>query len=206
MGAYKEPHGGTLKELFLSEGKADEEKQKAENYPCWNLTQRQVCDLDLMMSGAFSPLEGFLGKDDYESVCDSMRLTSGVLWPLPITLDVSEAFADGIGEGETIALRDPEGVLLATLEVTDLWTPDRGSEAERVYGTADDSHPAVDFLMHKSNPVYVGGRVRGIEPPTYYDFKLLRDTPSELRGRFRKLGWRKIVAFQTRNPLHKAHH
>jgi sulfate adenylyltransferase len=205
MGAYKEPHGGTLKELFLSEGKADEEKQRAENYPCWNLTQRQVCDLDLLMSGAFSPLEGFLGKDDYESVCDSMRLTSGVLWPLPITLDVSKAFAESIGEGEMIALRDPEGVLLATLEVTDLWTPDRAGEAERVYGTADDTHPAVDFLLHKSNPVYIGGKVRGLEPPTYYDFKLLRDTPSELRGRFRKLGWRKIVAFQTRNPLHKAH-
>jgi sulfate adenylyltransferase len=205
MGAYKEPHGGTLKELFLSEGKADEEKQKAENYPCWNLTQRQVCDLDLLMSGAFSPLEGFLGKDDYESVCDSMRLTSGVLWPLPITLDVSEAFADGIGEGDMIALRDPEGVMIATLEVTDLWTPDRASEAERVYGTTDDTHPAVDFLLHKSNPVYVGGKVRGLEPPTYYDFKLLRDTPSELRGRFRKLGWRKVVAFQTRNPLHRAH-
>ena len=205
MGAYKEPHGGELKELFLSEGKADEEAQRAENYPCWNLTQRQVCDLDLLMSGAFSPLEGFLGKDDYESVCDTMRLTSGVLWPLPITLDVSEAFAEGLDAGEVIALRDPEGVLLATLEVQEVWTPDRASEAERVYGTTDDTHPAVDFLFNKSNPVYIGGKIRGIEPPTYYDFKLLRDTPSELRGRFRKLGWRKIVAFQTRNPLHKAH-
>ena len=89
MGAYKEPHGGTLKELFLSEGKADQEKQKAKNYKSWDLTPRQVCDLDLLMNGAFSPLEGFLGKDDYEGVCDSMRLTSGVLWPLPITLDVT---------------------------------------------------------------------------------------------------------------------
>jgi sulfate adenylyltransferase len=205
MGAYKEPHGGTLKELFLSEGKADVEKQNAKNYKSWDLTQRQVCDLDLLMNGAFSPLEGFLGKDDYESVCDAMRLTSGVLWPLPITLDVSEVFAEGLEAGEVIALRDPEGVLLATLEVSDVWIPDRVSEAERVYGTTDDLHPAVDYLKNRSNPVYVGGKVRGIEPPTYYDFKLLRDTPSELRGRFRKLGWRKIVAFQTRNPLHKAH-
>ena len=205
MGAYKEPHGGTLKELFLSEGKADQEKQKAKNYKSWDLTPRQVCDLDLLMNGAFSPLEGFLGKDDYEGVCDSMRLTSGVLWPLPITLDVTEAFADGIESGEVIALRDPEGVLLATMEVSDTWKPDFESEAERVFGTTDATHPAVDFLLNKSNPVYVGGKVRGIEPPTYYDFKLLRDTPSELRGRFRKLGWRKIVAFQTRNPLHRAH-
>ncbi len=205
MGAYKEPHGGVLKELFLSERKADAEKIAAGNYAAWDLTQRQVCDLDLLMNGAFSPLEGFLGKDDYESVCNTMRLTSGVLWPLPITLDVSEAFAGEITVGETIALRDPEGVLIATLEVTDIWTPDLAGEAERVYGTTDDLHPAVDYLLNRSHPVYLGGRIRGIEPPTYYDFKLLRDTPSELRGRFRKLGWRKVVAFQTRNPLHKAH-
>ena len=205
MGAYKEPHGGQLKELFLSEAKADDEKLNAKSYKSWDLTPRQVCDLDLLMNGAFSPLEGFLGKEDYERVCDEMRLTSGVLWPLPITLDVSSEFAGEVSEGDTIALRDPEGVLLATLEITDLWEPDLLGEAERVYGTTDDTHPAVDYLLHRSNPVYVGGRVRGVEPPTYYDFKLMRDTPSELRGRFRKLGWRKIVAFQTRNPLHRAH-
>ncbi|MCG8370881.1 MAG: bifunctional sulfate adenylyltransferase/adenylylsulfate kinase, partial [Proteobacteria bacterium] len=205
MGAYKEPHGGELKELFLSERQADEEKLKAKEYKSWSLTQRQVCDLDLLMNGAFSPLGGFLGKEDYECVCDDMRLADGTLWPLPITLDVSEEFAGGIAAGEVIALRDPEGVLLATLEVGDVWTPDLASEARRVFGTTDDTHPAVDFLFNRSNPVYVGGRIRGIEPPTYYDFKLLRDTPSELRGRFRKLGWRKVVAFQTRNPLHKAH-
>ncbi len=205
MGAYKEPHGGELKELFLSESKADDEKLKAKEFKSWDLTQRQVCDLDLLMNGAFSPLEGFLGKADYEGVCAEMRLTSGVLWPLPITLDVSQEFADGIAEGEVIALRDPEGVLLATLEVGDIWTPDLESEARRVYGTTDNKHPAVDYLLNRSHPVYVGGCIRGVEPPTYYDFKLLRDTPSELRGRFRKLGWRKVVAFQTRNPLHKAH-
>ena len=205
MGAYKEAHGGKLMELFLSESRADEEKITAKDYKSWDLSQRQICDLDLLMNGAFSPLEGFLGQDDYESVCDTMRLQSGVLWPLPITLDVSEAFAEEIGTGEVIALRDPEGVLLATLEVTDIWRPDLMSEAERVYGTTDDNHPAVAYLKFNSNPVYVGGRIRGVEPPTYYDFKLLRDTPSELRGRFRKLGWRKVVAFQTRNPLHRAH-
>ena len=205
MGAFKEPHGGKLTELYLSEGKADEEKIKAKDYKSWDLTPRQTCDLDLLMNGAFSPLEGFLGKEDYDSVCDSMRLKDGTLWPMPITLDVTEAFADEIAEGETIALRDSEGVLLATLEVADIWTPDLDSEAKRVFGTNDDNHPAVAFLQHQSNPVYVGGKIRGVEPPTYYDFKLLRDTPTELRGRFRKLGWRKIVAFQTRNPLHRAH-
>ncbi|MFK8015855.1 MAG: bifunctional sulfate adenylyltransferase/adenylylsulfate kinase [Gammaproteobacteria bacterium] len=205
MGAFKEPHGGELVDLYLPEGKADAEKLQAKDYPSWDLTPRQICDLDLLMNGAFSPLTGFLGQDDYESVCDTMRLRSGVLWPMPITLDVSEAFASDIESGQSIALRDAEGVLLATMAVTDKWSPDKAAEAKRVYGTTDDTHPAVAHLMHQANPVYLGGTIHGIEPPTYYDFKLLRDTPSELRGRFRKLGWRKIVAFQTRNPLHRAH-
>ena len=205
MGAFKEPHGGELKNLFLSERKADLEKQRVKDCASWDLTRRQLCDLDLLMNGAFSPLEGFLGRDDYESVCEGMRLASGVLWPIPVTLDVSEAFAEGVEVGEAVALRDAEGVLIASLEVSDIWRPDLESEARRVYGTTDDTHPAVNYLMHRSGPVYLGGRVRGVEPPTYYDFKLLRDTPSELRGRFRKLGWRRVVAFQTRNPLHRAH-
>jgi sulfate adenylyltransferase len=205
MGAYKEPHGGQLKDLFLTESQADEEKARAGSYRSWDLTQRQVCDLDLLMNGAFSPLEGFLGERDYESVCERMRLADGLLWPMPITLDVTEGFAEGLEAGERIALRDQEGVLLATMEISDLWRPDRTSEAERVFGTTDETHPGVYFLMKIAYPVYLGGRVQGIEPPTYYDFKLLRDTPSELRGRFRKLGWRRVVAFQTRNPLHRAH-
>ena len=205
MGAFKEPHGGELKELYLPEHQADEEKIRAAEYPSWDLSQRQLCDLDLLLNGAFSPLEGFLGKADYEKVCADMRLESGVLWPMPITLDVSDAFADSVSTGDTIALRDPEGVLIATMDVSDIWQPDKESEAQRVFGTNDEAHPGVSYLMHQAGPVYLGGKVHGIEPPTFYDFKLLRDTPSELRGRFRKLGWRKVVAFQTRNPLHRGH-
>ncbi len=205
MGAYKEPHGGQLKDLFLTESQADTAREAAKEYPSWDLTQRQVCDLDLLMNGAFSPLEGFLSQADYDSVCKDMRLTSGVLWPIPINLDVTEAFAEGLSEGSRIALRDPEGVLLAVMEVGDIWTPDKQAEAQQVFGTTDELHPGVRYLMRSANPVYLGGRIEGVEPPTYYDFKLLRDTPSELRGRFRKMGWRRIVAFQTRNPLHRAH-
>ncbi len=205
MGAFKEPHGGRLKELYLTESQADEEKEQARSFASWDLTGRQMCDLDLLMNGAFSPLEGFLGKLEYESVCDDMRLSSGVLWPMPITLDVTEAFAANLKTGDRIALRDHEGVLLASMDISDIWTPDKASEAQRVFGTVDVSHPGVHYLMNIAHPVYLGGRVRGVEPPTHYDYKLLRDTPSELRGRFRKLGWRKIVAFQTRNPLHRAH-
>ena len=205
MGAFKQPHGGELKELYLAEHKADEEKLRASDYPSWDLSPRQLCDLDLLLNGAFSPLEGFLEQADYEKVCDEMRLENGVLWPMPITLDVSEDFAGSLSAGDTIALRDVEGVLIATMEVSDIWQPDKTSEAKRVFGTNDDNHPAVDYLMNKAGPVYLGGKVHGIEPVTFYDFKLLRDSPSELRGRFRKLGWRKVVAFQTRNPLHRGH-
>jgi sulfate adenylyltransferase len=205
MGAFKQPHGGELKELYLPEHQADEVKSEASEYASWDLTPRQICDLDLILNGAFSPLEGFLEETDYEKVCDEMRLQSGVLWPLPITLDVSADFANGINSGDLIALRDQEGVLIATMAVSDIWTPDKKSEAERVFGTSDDVHPGVNYLFHSAGPVYLGGRVHGVEPPTFYDFKLLRDTPSELRGRFRKLGWRKVVAFQTRNPMHRAH-
>lgn len=205
MGANKQAHGGTLKNLYLDEAAAAAEKQKAQGYKSWDLTDRQLCDLDLLLNGAFSPLEGFLGRADYDSVVRDLRLASGVLWPMPITLDVSQAFADSLKDRETIALRDAEGVLIATLEVTDRWSPDKALEARSVFGTEDLKHPGVDYLLNTAGPVYLGGRLRGVEHPTHYDFKGWRDTPAELRARFRKLGWRKVVAFQTRNPLHRAH-
>ena len=205
MGAYKEPHGGELKNLYLPADEAEAEKQAAREFASWDLTERQLCDIELLLNGAFSPLEGFLGKDDYESVVENMRLASGVLWPVPITLDVSEEFAGSIQGGDRIALRDLEGVIIATLEVADIWTPDKNAEAQGVYGTADEAHPAVHYLNNIANPVYVGGKIRGVEAPTHYDFKHLRNSPAELRERFRKLGWRKVVAFQTRNPMHRAH-
>jgi len=205
MGAFKEPHGGTLKELYLGEGAAEAEKLKAIDYQSWDLTERQICDLELLLNGAFSPLEGFLTEAEYDGVLDNMRLPDGTLWPIPINLDVSEAFAAGVEKGQTIALRDREGVLVATLEISDKYQPDKAREARLAFGSEDQLHPAVNYLMNIAGPVYLGGKLRGVEPPMHYDFKLLRDTPAELRGRFRKLGWRKVVAFQTRNPLHRAH-
>ncbi|MDH3759078.1 MAG: bifunctional sulfate adenylyltransferase/adenylylsulfate kinase, partial [Gammaproteobacteria bacterium] len=184
---------------------AEAEKQAAREYASWDLTERQLCDIELLLNGAFSPLEGFLGKDDYESVVENMRLESGVLWPMPITLDVSEQFVENIQGGDRIALRDLEGVIIATLDVSDIWTPDKKAEAKGVYGTTDEAHPAVHYLNNIANPVYVGGKLRGVEAPIHYDFKHLRNTPAELREQFRKLGWRKVVAFQTRNPMHRAH-
>ena len=205
MGAFKEPHGGELKQLYVSEAAGEKMKEQAQDFKSWDLTERQACDIELILNGAFSPLEGFLTRDEYDGVLNDMRLPTGVLWPIPITLDVSEEFAGELEKGEPIALRDREGVLIATLEVADIWTPDKAEEARQVFGTEDPTHPAVHYLMERAGPVYIGGRLTGIEPPTHYDFKLLRDSPAELRGRFRKLGWRKVVAFQTRNPMHRAH-
>ena len=205
MGAFKEPHGGELKNLFLDSAQAAQEKTRARDLPSWDLTTRQLCDVELLLNGAFSPLEGFLGAEDYAAVRDHMRLSSGILWPMPVTLDVTEDFSQALKQGDTIALRDLEGVLIATLEISSIFRPDKSAEAQQVFGTTDDTHPAVNYLVNQAHPVYLGGRLRGVESPTHYDFKHLRDDPQELRDRFAKLGWRRVVAFQTRNPLHRAH-
>jgi sulfate adenylyltransferase len=194
-----------IPELYVSYESAQKLKAEAGDLPSWDLTQRQVCDLELLMNGGFHPLKGFMTEADYDGVVDGMRLASGALWPIPVTLDVSEAFAATVEPGQDIALRDPEGVILAILSVTDRWTPDKHREAAKVFGADDIAHPAVNYLHHKAGPVYLGGPITGIQPPVHYDFKARRDTPNELRAYFRKLGWRRIVAFQTRNPLHRAH-
>jgi sulfate adenylyltransferase len=205
MGALKDPHGGVLKNLYLDEAAAKQEKARARDLPSWDLNMRQLCDIEMLLNGAFSPLEGFLSEADYKGVLAEMRLTSGVLWPMPITLDVTEKFAEKLTVGDWVALRDGEGVLTATMEIASIYRPDLDAEAKAVYGTTDQKHPAVSYLKARSNPVYLGGKLRGVDAPVHYDFKHLRDTPKELRDRFQKLGWRRIVAFQTRNPMHRAH-
>ncbi len=199
------PHGGQLKNLYLDEQGIAEEKARAKHYPSWDLSHRQLCDLELLLNGGFSPLEGFMSQADYDAVLENMRLADGTLWTMPITLDVSETFAQGLDIGDNIALRDPEGVMLAVLEISDIWRPDKHREAELVFGADDLAHPAVAYLHRQAGEVYLGGRLKGIEPPVHYDYRQLRDTPAELRQKFNKWGWKKIVAFQTRNPMHRAH-
>lgn len=198
-------HGGELKDLYISVKEANEAKEKAKDYPSWDLTHRQICDLELLLNGAFSPLEGFLNQADYQSVLDNMRLSDGTLWPMPITLDVNKAFAETLKQGEQVALRDEEGVIIALLEVGDIWEPNKTEEAEKVFGANDQAHPAVNYLFNQAGEVYVGGKLTGLSDPSHYDFKTLRDTPAELQQKFKKWGWNKVVAFQTRNPMHKAH-
>ncbi|MEP2028387.1 MAG: bifunctional sulfate adenylyltransferase/adenylylsulfate kinase [Paracoccaceae bacterium] len=194
-----------IPELYVSYDSAQKLKTEAGNLVSWDLSERQVCDLELLMNGGFNPLKGFLGEVDYNSVVETMRLADGTLWPMPITLDVDEKFAETVEVGQDIALRDAEGVILATMTVTDSYAPDKSREAEMVFGADDDAHPAVNYLHNKAGKIYLGGPVTGIQQPVHYDFRGRRDTPNELRAYFRKLGWRRVVAFQTRNPLHRAH-
>ena len=200
------PHGGELVQLIASQEHSAELKAHSREWPSWDLTPRQLCDLELLLSGGFSPLRGFMRRADYERVCHNMLLTSGVLWPMPITLDVTEEFAKKLTPGSSkVALRDPEGVMLAVLDVEEVWRPDRKDEAQSVFGTTSTVHPGVEYLLNKSNPWYVGGKLEGLQLPSHYDFKTLRLTPAELRTEFSRLGWRRVVAFQTRNPMHRAH-
>ena len=199
-------HGGELIDLMAKNEQVSALKAQSREWPSWDLSPRQVCDLELLMSGGFSPLQGFMNRADYEGVCHNMRLASGVLWPIPITLDVKEEFAKTLTPGSSkVALRDAEGVMLAVLHVEDVWQADRKAEAQAVFGSTSAAHPGADFAINKSHPWYVGGRVEGVEAPHHYDFRNLRLTPAELRAEFARLGWRKVVAFQTRNPMHRAH-
>ncbi len=192
-------------ELFAAAETLPALKARAGELPSWNLSPRQLCDLELLMNGGFAPLSGFLNRADYESVLDGMRLASGALWPIPVTLDVNADFAGKIEIGQHIALRDPEYVVLALLEVQSIWQPDKSVEAEKVFGSNDAAHPAVRYLHDKAGTHYVGGKVIGLQAPNHYDFRERRHTPNEMKALFKQWGWDKIVAFQTRNPLHRAH-
>lgn len=198
-------HGGSLINLYAEGEALSQEKEKAQSNRSWDLTSRQMFDIELLLNGAFSPLTGYLSEADYDSVVSTMRLADGTLWPMPINLDVSQAFADETSIGEEITLRDPEGVVIANLVVTDLWTPDKLLEAEKVFGTTDASHPGVRILLNENNPVYVGGTLTGVTPPLHYDFTHYRKSPADMRQEFEDKGWNNVIAFQTRNPIHKAH-
>ena len=200
-----EPHGGTLCELLLKGEKLEQARNEAINLPSITLTPRQLCDIELLLSGGFSPLTGFLSKADYDSVLASMRLTDGTLWPMPITLDVNAETASAHKPGDRIALRDQTGLLLAILTVSDVWKPDKTREAELAFGTTDKAHPAVSYLFDQAGDHYIGGTLEGISLPIHYDYKDLRHTPAQMRAILESKGAERVVAFQTRNPMHRAH-
>jgi sulfate adenylyltransferase len=199
------PHGGQLVDLLVDARRAAELKTQSADWLSLDLTARQLCDLELLISGGFSPLTTFMNQADYNGVVSDMRLADGTLWPMPITLDISEELARQLKIGDYLALRDPEGVMLAALEISELYRPDREQEAAGVFGTTDAAHPGVAYLRDRTQPVYISGKLEVLQMPTHYDFEELRQTPRELRAIFKKRGWTKIVAFQTRNPMHRAH-
>ncbi|KAH8171616.1 ATP-sulfurylase domain-containing protein [Sarocladium implicatum] len=203
------PHGGVLKDLFSRDrARRDELLAESENLPALVLSERHLCDLELILNGGFSPLEGFMTQKDYEGVVADNRLASGVLFSMPITLDVDQAQIDSLGikAGARITLRDSrDDRHLAILTVEDVYRPDKVKEAVDVFGSDDDTHPGVKHLFSIAKEFYVGGKLEAINRLEHYDFLDLRFTPSELRSHFDKLGWQKVVAFQTRNPMHRAH-
>ena len=200
------PHGGTLCDLVQTGDAAEALREEALQLPSIALSDRQLNDIELLLNGGFSPLKGFLNQADYEGVVENMRLADGTLWPMPITLDVSEETAGTVNEGDRVALRDKTGLLIAVMTVESKWTPDKEREAREVFGTTDKKHPAVSYLFDQAGPVYLGGPLDGVRLPIHYDYAELRHTPKELRAKFEAMGAERVVAFQTRNPMHRAHY
>ena len=184
---------------------AEELKAESRDLPSCTLQPRHLCDLELLLNGGFSPLRGFMSQADYDQVCSDMRLADGTLWPMPITLDVDGDTAEAAQAAGRLALRDIEGVMLAVLTVDDVWQPDTAAEAESVFDSLDPDHPGVGHLLHNTARFYMGGSVQGLQLPVHYDFTELRRTPAQLRAEFDAAGWSRVVAFQTRNPMHRAH-
>ncbi|TFB03433.1 Sulfate adenylyltransferase [Trichoderma ghanense] len=203
------PHGGVLKDLFARDlPRQAELLEESETLPALVLSERHLCDLELILNGGFSPLEGFMTENDYNRVVKENRLESGLLFSMPITLDVDQAQIDelSIKPGARLTLRDfRDDRNLAILTVEDVYRPDKVQEAKLVFGSDDDTHPGVKHLLSVAKDFYVGGKLEAINRLEHYDFLDLRFTPAELRSHFNKLGWQKVVAFQTRNPMHRAH-
>ncbi|BBL81903.1 sulfate adenylyltransferase [Thermus thermophilus] len=197
------PHGGTLINR-IAEGQYRERLlARAESLPRLELTPRSLADLECIATGVYSPLVGFMEEADYRSVLFNMRLANGLPWTIPISLSVDEAFAAKLRLDAEIALTW-KGQVLAVMTVTDIYRPDKGAEARKVYLTEDLAHPGVAALF-ASGPVYLGGPIWLVNPIPHKDFLTYRLTPAETRAEFARRGWRTVVAFQTRNPIHRAH-
>jgi sulfate adenylyltransferase len=200
------PHGGILQDLIARDAsKKVELVTEAASLKSINLTDRQLCDLELILNGGFSPLTGFNTKADYESIRDNMRLKSGEIWSIPITLDVSEETSKQFSEGERVVLRDPrDDAPLAIITIADIYQPNKEEEAKKVF-RGDPEHPAIKYLMETAGDFYIGGDLDAISLPRHYDYTEFRKTPAQLRSEFQSRHWNKVVAFQTRNPMHRAH-
>ncbi|MBF0241499.1 MAG: bifunctional sulfate adenylyltransferase/adenylylsulfate kinase [Desulfamplus sp.] len=201
------PHGinGELVDLIATPERCDFLKKISSTMPDVSLNSRQMCDFELLSTGGYSPLNGFMNQADYNSVLENMRLSTGEIWPVPICLDVSEKIANGLKESKNrqVILRDQEGFLLGVMQVNDIWQIDIDKEAMTLYGTKDLEHPGVHYLYNRSGKFYIGGTIEAMNLPIHPDFRQLRRSPSEVRALFAKLGWKKVVGFLTRQPIHR---
>jgi sulfate adenylyltransferase len=182
--------------LLVEPGRANQLGDESRRWPSWTLDARQLCDLELLLCGGYSPLRGFMHRADYESVCRSMRLADGSLWPIPITLDVSPEFAAAVRPDDRVALRDSEGVMLAALAVREIWAANPAQEAQSLFGSTAAEDPGAALVLGKVGRVLLGGEVEGLQLPLHYDFRHLRLTPSDLRAEFSRIGWQRVIAFQ----------
>jgi sulfate adenylyltransferase len=197
------PHGGTLVDIMIDENRHDEIRTQSRDWASWDLTPRQTLELELLLNGAYSPLRGYMTQTEYDRVMREMRLPDGIFWPMPFVLDITEKAAEAIEAGSTVTLRDQEGVMLAVLHVEDKWVADRDAELTALFGTTDPADRAVLAYSSKTNPVYIGGRVEGVQYPIHYDFPDLRTTPRDVRSRIGRRGWRRMLSFDSHYPIHR---
>ncbi len=197
-------HGGRMVERLITGAEQEHLAHQARNLPSLTLDEWELSDIELFGIGAISPLEGFLGQADYDSVVGQMRLADGTVWPIPITLSITQEEADRWKEGADWALKDPAGEVAAVLHQPELFPYNKTVEAKMVYGTTDESHPGVARVMGQG-PFYLGGRVSVLNLPGHDDFRSQRLTPAQTRLEFERRGWSRVVGFQTRNPIHRAH-
>jgi len=198
-----QPHGGVLVDRALRGPARRDAFEQAHALPRVELSERAVADLECIASGVYSPLQGFMTEAEYQSVVGHRRLPGGLAWTIPVALQLDETRAARVPIGE-IALALPNGSIVATMTVTSKYVPDQEREAERVFGTADDAHPGV-ATMRREGPVYLGGQVTLVDAIPHEDFLQYRLNPKQTRAAFAEREWRTVVAFQTRNPIHRAH-
>ncbi len=196
------PYGGKLIDLVLTGEEREEQLARAAQLPSIKITPRNLCDLELIATGGFSPLTTFMGKADYDRVLREMRLADGTLWPLPITLTVDPKELPTVGED--IVLRNANNDVIAIINVDEVYHWDPEIEAARAYGSTDSKHPMISE-MALWNKVCISGPMKVLNLPVYYDFVELRRKPAQVREMLQSMGHKNVVAFQTRNPLHRIH-
>lgn len=198
------PHGGTLVQRFVTGEERERWLARAKELPQITLTRREISDVEMIAIGAFSPLDGFMGEADYESVVTRMRLASGLPWTIPVTIALTRDEAKEYRPGGDVALAEEGGRPLAILHLAEQYRPDKKREAAEVYRTTEEAHPGVK-AVYEQGDVYLGGRITALDRPSEIEFRDHRLDPKDTRAVFSEKGWKRIVAFQTRNPIHRAH-